>query len=201
MNNDSFKDYYKILKVDRSAEQDAITAAYRSLAKKYHPDLNFNNLDEANEKMKVINEAYRILNDVQSRRKYNLTYDARRKNNINNTCDSYMTRKESKEDIKKENIIMKSFLKFKKRTAIIASIIAILFIYIFAEKIIIGSDYRSIEKNRNNIDPSIRQTDKVRDDFSNNHLNNSDNYYKKPARKISSDKDRQTNDISQQDER
>lgn len=201
MNNDSFKDYYKILKVDRSAEQDAITAAYRSLAKKYHPDLNFNNLDEANEKMKVINEAYRILNDVQSRRKYNLTYDARRKNNINNTYDSYMTRKESKEDVKKENIIMKSFLKFKKRNAIIASIIGILFIYIFAEKILISSDYRSIEKNRNNIDPSIRQTDKVRDDFSNNHLNNSDNYHKKPARKISSDKDRQTNDISQQDER
>lgn len=201
MNNDSFKDYYKILKVDRNAEQDTITAAYRSLAKKYHPDLNFNNLDEANEKMKGINEAYRILNDVQSRRKYNLTYDAQRKSTINNDCNSYMARKESKEDIKKQNIIMKSFFKFKKRNTIIASIIVILFIYIFAEKILISSDYRSIEKNRNNIDPSIRQTDTVRDGFSNNHLNNSDNYPKKPARKASSNKDRQTNDISQQDER
>jgi curved DNA-binding protein CbpA len=207
MNNDSFKDYYKILQVDRNAAQEVITVAYKSLAKKYHPDLNLNNL-EANEKMKTINEAYNVLNNAESRRKYNLTYDSYRKNDINNssinnTYNSYMTRKESKEDIKKqsreytkkENIKIEGFLKFKKRNIVITSIIAILFICMIAGKILIGSDYALTGKVQKDINTDIKQTDRMRDDFDSNRLNNSDNYSGRPVRKGSSYHDTQINDM------
>lgn len=204
MNNDSFKDYYKILQVDRNAVQEVITVAYKSLAKKYHPDLNLNNLNEANEKMKVINEAYNILNNAESRTKYNLTYDSHTKNNINdssisNTYNSYMTRKSRKEHTKKENIKRNSFLKFKKRNIVLASVIAILFIFMIAGKILISNDYISNNKIQRDIGTNIKQTNRMKADFDNNHPNNSDNYSGKPVRKASSDHDMQTNDISQQE--
>ncbi|WP_352404978.1 J domain-containing protein [Sporanaerobacter acetigenes] len=64
-----YRDYYKILGVDKSATQDEIKSAYRKLAKKYHPDLN-NGDEKAQEKFKDINEAYEVLGDEQKRKKY-----------------------------------------------------------------------------------------------------------------------------------
>ena len=64
-----YKDYYKILGVDRSAPQDAIKKAYRKLAMKYHPDQNRGN-KQAEEKFKEINEAYEVLGDPQKRERY-----------------------------------------------------------------------------------------------------------------------------------
>lgn len=64
-----YKDYYKILGVERSATQDAIKKAYRKLAVKYHPDKNPGN-KEAEEKFKEISEAYQVLSNADSRRKY-----------------------------------------------------------------------------------------------------------------------------------
>lgn len=63
------KDYYSILGVDRSANDDDIKSAYRKLAKKYHPDLNKDN-PQAAEKFKEINEAYEVLGDKQKRSNY-----------------------------------------------------------------------------------------------------------------------------------
>lgn len=62
-------DYYKVLGVERTATMDAIKAAYRKLARKYHPDLNPNN-GEAKKKFQEINEANEVLSDPESRRKY-----------------------------------------------------------------------------------------------------------------------------------
>ena len=61
------KDYYKILGVDRGADEDTIKKAYRKLAKKYHPDTNAGN-KEAEEKFKEITEAYDILSDPKKRK-------------------------------------------------------------------------------------------------------------------------------------
>lgn len=64
-------DYYEILGVARTADQETIKKAYRRLALEYHPDRNPNN-PEAEEKFKIINEAYEILSDPQKRREYDL---------------------------------------------------------------------------------------------------------------------------------
>ena len=52
------KDYYKILGIDKNADENTIKKAYRKLAKKYHPDTNAGNAQAA-EKFKQITEAYR----------------------------------------------------------------------------------------------------------------------------------------------
>lgn len=64
-----YKDYYKILQVDRNATSDEIKSAYRKLAMKYHPDRNPGN-KEAEAKFKEINEAYEVLSDPQKRKLY-----------------------------------------------------------------------------------------------------------------------------------
>jgi len=64
-----YRDYYKILGVDKNASQDEIKRAYRRLARKYHPDANPDN-PKAEEKFKEIGEAYEVLKDPQKRAKY-----------------------------------------------------------------------------------------------------------------------------------
>lgn len=63
------KDYYAILGVDKNASADDIKKAYRTLVKKYHPDLHPND-KEAAEKFKEINEANEILSDEKKRKQY-----------------------------------------------------------------------------------------------------------------------------------
>ena len=62
-------DYYSVLGVERRAEQNDIRRAFRRLARKYHPDLNKDDSD-AESKFKEVNEAYEVLSDPDSRRKY-----------------------------------------------------------------------------------------------------------------------------------
>ena len=72
------EDLYKILEVDKTASEQEIKAAYRRLAKKYHPDQNPND-KYAQEKFVKINEAYNILNNASKR----ANYDFGRTNNSN----------------------------------------------------------------------------------------------------------------------
>jgi curved DNA-binding protein len=64
-----YKDYYKILSVDRKASQGDIRKAYRKLAMQYHPDRNPGD-KQAEERFKEINEAYQVLSDPKKRDHY-----------------------------------------------------------------------------------------------------------------------------------
>jgi curved DNA-binding protein len=64
-----YKDYYKVLGVDRKASADDIRKAYRKLAMQYHPDKNPGD-KKAEEKFKEINEAYQVLSDETKRARY-----------------------------------------------------------------------------------------------------------------------------------
>ncbi|MEP6935163.1 MAG: DnaJ C-terminal domain-containing protein [Nitrospirota bacterium] len=63
-----FKDYYKLLEVDRTATADDIKSAYRKLARKYHPDVSKEPQAEA--RFKEIGEAYEVLQDTEKRAAY-----------------------------------------------------------------------------------------------------------------------------------
>lgn len=66
-----YQDYYETLGVKRDADEKTIKAAYRKLARKWHPDLHSGKKkEEAEEKFKQINEAYEVLSDSEKRAKY-----------------------------------------------------------------------------------------------------------------------------------
>src|SRR5687768_12248475 len=64
-------DLYAILGVDRGAEPEVIDAAYRALARKYHPDVN--RAPDAAERTRRLNDAYRTLHDPDARARYDAT--------------------------------------------------------------------------------------------------------------------------------
>lgn len=78
-----YKDYYKLLDLQTSRVSiDEIKVAYRSAAKKYHPDLNIGDA-LAEERIKDINEAYRVLSSPAAKRKYDRVWNNR------NTAKNY----------------------------------------------------------------------------------------------------------------
>lgn len=86
-----FKDYYKILNLETSKiTPQELKIAYREAAKKYHPDININD-KFAEEKFKDINEAYRVLSNSSSKRKYDRLWN----NNVG--------KKKKYEESKREN--------------------------------------------------------------------------------------------------
>jgi DnaJ-class molecular chaperone len=101
------KDYYQILNVSQDASAEDIKKAFRRLALKYHPDRNPENVREAGEKFKEINEAYEMLGDEERRWQYDrLT-----------SLSSYPRRTMAVEDIFNENIGSESVLEILRRLA------------------------------------------------------------------------------------
>lgn len=105
------KDYYKILNISISANGDEIKKAFRNLAKKYHPDRNPDN-KEALAKFQEINEAYEVLSNEESRKKYDNQRSGFNKNNkeatnknsktnSNNSNKKYQDKGESIENLNK----------------------------------------------------------------------------------------------------
>ncbi len=64
----SYKDYYEVLGVARTASKDEVQSAYRKLARKYHPDVSKE--PKAEDRFKEVNEAYEVLKDEKKRALY-----------------------------------------------------------------------------------------------------------------------------------
>ena len=69
MAGSGYKDYFQVLGVERNADADAIKRAFRTLARKFHPDVNPDD-KEAEARFKEISEAYEVLSDPDKRRRY-----------------------------------------------------------------------------------------------------------------------------------
>lgn len=90
-----FKDYYKILDLPNNrVNMTQIKTAYREQAKKYHPDVNIAN-SRNEERFKDINEAYRVLSDNMSKRKYDRIWYR----NVGKINSSYEKEKKSKDSL------------------------------------------------------------------------------------------------------
>ena len=99
------KNYYKILEIDKNASDDIIKVAYKSLVKKYHPDLKEGIAKiNAEEKIKQINEAYDILSNPEKKSEYD-------QNMINEDIS-----KEQYEMLLNENINLKKELFYFKNS-------------------------------------------------------------------------------------
>ena len=63
------RDYYEVLGLKKGASEDEIKKAFKTMARKYHPDLHPDD-KEAAEKFKEVNEAYEVLSDSEKRARY-----------------------------------------------------------------------------------------------------------------------------------
>src|SRR3972149_4596939 len=76
-----FKDYYKVLGVERRADQKTIRGAYRKLARQHHPDIN--KAAGAEDRVKEINEGYQGLGDKEKRARYDQMYEVYQHGGVN----------------------------------------------------------------------------------------------------------------------
>ena len=69
MSTGGYRDYFKVLGLERGADGDAVKKAFRRLARQHHPDVNPGD-KEAEARFKEISEAYEVLSDPEKRRRY-----------------------------------------------------------------------------------------------------------------------------------
>ena len=147
------QNYYEILEVNKNASPEIIEKAYKTLVKKYHPDLQQDeNKNKYEEKIKKINEAYDILSDPEKRKKYDL--------NLKNTEISI----NDYNSLYQENINLKNNLNILK------------------EKLnYLNNIQNNYEKNNLNYNNLENNKNNYSENFLNNNLNsnkNNENYYK-----------------------
>lgn len=92
-------DFYQILGITRNASQKEIKHAYRLLARKYHPDVS--DLSDAEERFKIMGEAYAVLKNPESRKQYDQQHrptppQNRRRQSRNNTESTSRTHRHSR---------------------------------------------------------------------------------------------------------
>ncbi len=104
---DNDRDYYEVLGVSKTATQDEIKSAYRTLAKKYHPDLNHS--PDAPAKFKEVTQAYEVLSDPQKRQQYDQFGKAAFENNGANGFNGFNSANMNADDFGDINDIFAQF--------------------------------------------------------------------------------------------
>ena len=112
---------YEILEVSEKASKEVIEKAYHVLAKKYHPDLQQEvQKQEAEKKMKQINEAYEILSDEEKRKEYDIRLEQERQTQKQQELQKLQRQKEeSKSQVEKpiiENELHKEDIRQQAET-------------------------------------------------------------------------------------
>ena len=112
---------YEILEVSEKASKEVIEKAYHVLAKKYHPDLQQEvQKQEAEKKMKQINEAYEILSDEEKRKEYDIRLEQERQTQKQQELQKLQRQKEeSKSQVEKpivENELHKEDIRQQTET-------------------------------------------------------------------------------------
>lgn len=121
--------YYKILEVDETASQKEISAAFRRLSKEYHPDRIPDHLlrikQEAQEKLKQINEAYQVLSDPEKRMQYDVWLEGLREEEIEGASESHVSDYGEAQSTEEEAIAPRSS---KKKKIILYGITGLVFL-------------------------------------------------------------------------
>ena len=107
------KDYYKILRISKDADQKTIKAAYRRMARMYHPDVYRGTEEYANEKMQEINEAYQFFVDNDFKVDNSVIFERKQENKTNQKKNKWPSQKtKTNEEFEKKIDNYFIFLKF-----------------------------------------------------------------------------------------
>ena len=102
------KTLYEVLEVSEKASKEVIEKAYKVLVKKYHPDLqDASNKEEADKKMKEINEAYSILSDEIAREKYDEELKMQKQQEESKTYNNYTENSRAKNNQTEQDLYKK----------------------------------------------------------------------------------------------
>lgn len=176
--------YYEILKVSKNASQEQIKSSYKTLVKKYHPDLYVGDKSFAEKKIKEINEAYEILSNAEKKAEYDayLKETSEVTHNYSATTSSTSVEKNVQNTTSTENatwsfsgFILEKFNKLEKKRQIqlfiliLIAILALFLINLIQMKYYLSSDQRN---TNNNLD----FTEDIETYFSDDELNDFDSY-------------------------
>jgi len=117
------KDYYEILQVSTTSEPEVITAAYKRLARKYHPDVYAGR--DATERMRELNEAYEVLSDPHRRTEYDRVHGGSYGTAAHNTPDASGERDRGQEAAASGSVEHTGQPSPKRRLRLVAGVLAI----------------------------------------------------------------------------
>lgn len=183
--------YYEILKVSKNASIDDIKSSYKSLVKKYHPDLYPGDKTFAEKKIKQINEAYEILSNEEKRKEYDdylnskeqyTPPDYRQDNSSYYTTQTEPEKSTTQNYKQKESfvssILFKSDNSFKPRIFIFVLILALALILInlIQAKHFLTNINSNIETKENTANEEENTNTFFNDEFWKNYYFNNENF-------------------------
>ncbi|MEQ9403006.1 MAG: DnaJ domain-containing protein [Cyclobacteriaceae bacterium] len=148
--------HYQVLGLTPTAGNAEIKEAYREMVKKYHPDIN--PAPEANERIRLINEAYEVLSDYHSRSHYNQSISSSEIRYYKETEEDRYKREYLRKKAHNERIRMENLIRLKFKVYRVERIFCMLF---FLQGIIYTLDYYILPYKTTEVINSIRSNEET----------------------------------------